>query len=254
MLRLDYLHRERNPLPPRLRGQLRWAAAHANRCAYSEAYALADLRRSGLDEAGISALTGRQQNLAAPEQAALAFADKLTRAADKVSDAEVSRLVAFYGEKQVVAIVLLLAYANFQDRLLLALDLPLEEDGPLPAPEVHLADRVPWAAGEAPRASAVEERPHVPAPKRIPDPQAEALGFDQLQKRLEEQRARHSRIPLPAGQPGAVRWGQLCRAYQPELAAAWSACSHAFDAEADQDPVFDQSQFWVITRSLNCFY
>jgi hypothetical protein len=38
------------------------------------------------------------------------------------------------------------------------------------------------------------------------------------------------------------------------LAAAWAACGHAFDKEAEQDPVFDQSLFWVVTHSVRCFY
>jgi hypothetical protein len=45
--------------------------------------------------------------------------------------ADAARLIEQYGEKQVVALVLLLAYANFQDRLILALDLPLGPGEPL---------------------------------------------------------------------------------------------------------------------------
>ena len=146
MLELDYLQRERNPLPPLLRGQLRWTAAHANHCAYSEAYALADLRRAGIDEAAVKALTQDQASLPAKERTALAFAQKLTLAASTVSDAEVSQLIDYYGEKPVVAMVLLLAYANFQDRLFLALNLAVEEGGPLPPLKVcftenHLTER-----------------------------------------------------------------------------------------------------------------
>ena len=45
MLELDYLHRVRGPLDPKLRGKLRLVAnPRANRCAYAEAYAAADLR------------------------------------------------------------------------------------------------------------------------------------------------------------------------------------------------------------------
>ena len=47
MLELDYLHRARSPLAPKVRAQLRWVAAHANRCAYGQAYAAADLRPAG---------------------------------------------------------------------------------------------------------------------------------------------------------------------------------------------------------------
>ena len=37
LLRLDNAHRTRGPLDPKLRSQMRWVAAHANRCAYGEA-------------------------------------------------------------------------------------------------------------------------------------------------------------------------------------------------------------------------
>src|SRR5438046_414020 len=53
LLRLDYLHRAQSPLDPLLRGKMRWVAARTNRCSYGEAYAAADLRRAGLDEAGL---------------------------------------------------------------------------------------------------------------------------------------------------------------------------------------------------------
>ena len=71
MLRLDYLHRTRNPLGPLLRGKMRWVAGRANRCEYSMAYADADLRRAGIDEAGLRALRGDHGNLPEPEKAAL---------------------------------------------------------------------------------------------------------------------------------------------------------------------------------------
>src|SRR5262245_22976342 len=121
MLELDYLHRARSPLDARLRGKMRWVAAHANRCAYTQAYAAADLRRAGVEDKTIRALAGDFAGLPAPEKAALAFARKMTAAAHTVSDEEVAGLIKHYGEKQVVAMVLRLAYANFQDRLVSAL-------------------------------------------------------------------------------------------------------------------------------------
>jgi hypothetical protein len=42
--------------------------------------------------------------------------------------------------------------------------------------------------------------------------------------------------------------------YQPELATGWSACTRAFGDEAKQDRVFEESLFWVVTRSITCFY
>ncbi len=152
MIRLDFAHRARNPLGPMLRGKMRWVAGHANRCEYSMAYAEADLRRDGLDEAGLRSLKGDHRDLPEPERAALDFARQMTEDASEVTDAEVAHLIGWYGEEKVVAMVLLLAHANFQDRLLLALGSPIEPGGPLPPLEVRLDSKT--------------EPPPVPARKR----------------------------------------------------------------------------------------
>jgi hypothetical protein len=65
MLELDFLHRAHSPLDAKLRARLRWVAAHANRCRYSETYAAADLRRAGEDEDSIRKLGGDLGDLAA---------------------------------------------------------------------------------------------------------------------------------------------------------------------------------------------
>jgi len=58
----------------------------------------------------------------------------------------------------------------------------------------------------------------------------------------------------PPKNPVRIKWSLVCMGYQPELAAAWSACTKAFGEEAKQDRVFEESLFWVVTRSLQCFY
>ncbi|HEY7314822.1 MAG TPA: hypothetical protein VH643_36075 [Gemmataceae bacterium] len=250
MLELDYLHRARNPLEPRLRGQLRWVAAHTNGCRYSEEYAATDLRRTGMDEAEIRQLAGDPETLPAKTRAALRFARQLTRDGSSVTDAEVAQLTSLYGEQQMVAMVLLLAHASFQDRLFLALGLPPESGGPLPPLQVRFPKRslgAGWAASrpEPRRVAAVD-----PTPKAIP---SESDGVN-VPEMLAGQRARRCRIALPPADADVPRWGLVCQTYQPELAAAWSACTHAFGAEANQDPVFEDSVFWVVTHSIGCFY
>jgi hypothetical protein len=108
LLDLDRIQRTRSPLGPLLRGRMRWIAARANRCAYSMAYAEADLKRAGPDEAGLRSLKGDHADLPEPERAALDFAHQMTVDAAEVTDAEVARLIAWYGEPKVVAMVLLL--------------------------------------------------------------------------------------------------------------------------------------------------
>jgi hypothetical protein len=80
------------------------------------------------------------------------------------------------------------------------------------------------------------------------------VDFAGIRADLAKQRNRAPRIRLPEAEPGANRWGLVGRTYQPELATAWSACTQAFGEEADQDPVFEQSMFWVVTRTKRCFY
>ncbi len=136
MLDLDRIHRTKSPLGPLLRGKMRWVAARANHCDYGMAYAAADLKRAGLNEMGFRVLKGDRANLSDSEREVLEFAQQITVDASEVTDEEVARLIARYGEEKVVAMVLLLAYANFQDRLLLTLGIPIEAGGPMPPPEV----------------------------------------------------------------------------------------------------------------------
>jgi alkylhydroperoxidase family enzyme len=263
MLELDYLHRTHNPLEPALRGKMRWVAAHANRCAYTEALAAADLRRAGVREVDIEALAGDFGGLPEREQAALVFARKLTLTPDTVTDAEVAKLTREYGDRQVVAMVLLLAHANFQDRLVLALGLPLEEGERLKPLEVRFDKtnnpEVP------PRQTPEGKLPHLTL-KTDSDLQWSPQSLHQLQKHMDGQRDRPGRIAVPAWedvrkqmpnppeQPVRIRWSLVCIGYQPDLALGWSACTRSFGKEAKQDRVFEESLFWVVTRSLNCFY
>jgi hypothetical protein len=48
-------------------------------------------------------------------------------------------------------------------------------------------------------------------------------------------------------------WSLVTMGYQPEMAAAWSACTRAFAAEARQDQVFEESVFWIVTRVADAF-
>jgi hypothetical protein len=265
MLELDYLHRVRSPLDPKLRAEMRWLAAHANHCTYAEAYAAADLRRAGADEALLRTLAGEPAAWPEKDRAALAFARQLTLAADTVSDEQMAQLIKQYGEKQVVAMVLLLAYANFQDRLLLALGTSLEDGGPLAPLDVRFV-RGGNAPAPAPR-PAPRELPATPPQKPI-GAEWTGLDFGSLQAHLEAQRERPPRIAVPtwdevrrglpkdypATRPSRIKWSLVCLGYQPELSAAWLTCMRTFGEESKQDRVFEESVFWVITRSLHCFY
>src|SRR5439155_19906438 len=156
---------------------------------------------------------------------------------------------------------LLLAYAAFQDRLALALGLPLEEGGPLPPIEVRFVKPKPdeKAPLVVPPRQAPQEHAAGSAPGKVSDPEWLALDFKSLQKELAVQRDRKPRIAVPAWEevkkqlpaeyvanrpPVRIRWSLVCMGYQPELALGWSACLRAFQEESKQDRVFEESLFW----------
>lgn len=276
MIDLDYAQRVESPLPPRLRAKLRWIAADANRCAYAKAYARFDYVRAGGKAEDIDNLLAQLDRLPEAERLALQLVRQLVEAAYSVSDDQVARLVELYGAKQVVAIVLVVAYANFQDRLLLALGVSVEPDGPLPPVKVHFRD----PPRPNPAAAALKEKPKrkvsppakepPPVPDKVDDPEWTAVPFETLRAKLKGQIARRqARLPIPdwatvrAGLPSnvklpdrpmRVKWSLLTYGYQPRLTAAWLGGLAAFRQESDLDAVFHESMFWVVTRSLQCFY
>src|SRR5205814_4206294 len=109
---LDYLYRTSDAFDPRLRARMRWVAARANRCEYSQDYARADLLRAGGNPASLDQPAAGVADLSPGDQAALRSSRKMTLDASSVTDDEVQSLIDEYGEPAVVAMVLQLAYAN----------------------------------------------------------------------------------------------------------------------------------------------
>jgi alkylhydroperoxidase family enzyme len=280
MLDLDYAQRMESPLPPQLRAKLRWIAADANRCDYAKAYARFDYVRAGGKAEDIDALPKQLDRLPEAERSALQLVKQLVEAAYTVTDEQVARVVEHYGEKQTVAIVLVAAYANFQDRFLLALGVEVEADGPLPPIKVRfLKPRKTEKASESQKEKKKEKPKRIvsppaanppPLPEKLDDPEWTALSFDALRQRLDKQiTKRQARITIPDWEtvraqlpdsmpkpekPIRIKWSLLTYGYQPRLTAAWLGGLRAFREESDLDPVFHESMFWVVTRSLQCFY
>ncbi|WP_337173007.1 hypothetical protein [Paludisphaera sp.] len=272
MLQLDYVQRAGSPLDPGLRAAMRYVAAKASRCAYAEAYALADARAAGLSEARVQALRdGDHSDWSADERAALRFALKMAIASGTVTDEEFAALVSAYGESGAAAMVLLSAYAGFQDRLLLCLGAPIEEGGPRPPAEFAFR-REPMARGSG-LVSPTPPPPLVDGGEDVvaDDPAWSAVSFEELQARMERQRSRPTRLPIPtweqvqAAAPGyyppgskpvRVVWGLVCAGYQPKLAIAWNSAMWTFWAEAADvlPPTFSHGVFWVTTRANDCPY
>jgi alkylhydroperoxidase family enzyme len=247
---------------------MRRVVAHANRCAYAEAYAEFDGRRAGLDDGAMR--QGARPEDTPADRAALEFARKMTVDSASVTDAEFAALLEAHGEKRVVAMVLLLAYANFQDRLLLCLGSPLESGGPGRPLEVTFAPGVlTTRPGPKPPGQSRPLTKAVGTDLIDDDPDWTAISYEDLQARLESQRRRPTRIRVPSWdevrrglppeeaatlKPSRVLWTLVTLGYQPELAIAWKTCMSTFLSEMKIDLTFEEGIFWVTTRAIECSY
>jgi uncharacterized peroxidase-related enzyme len=103
-------------------------ASIANRCAYCTAAHLPAARKSGVTEDEIKAIETEQNAGFAPaEQALIAYARELTRAAT-VSDSTRAALAAHFTDEQIVELTLVVAVANFTNRFNNGLGImPLEQ-------------------------------------------------------------------------------------------------------------------------------
>ncbi len=272
-LQVDYaLQRTCRALCRALRcAAMRWVAAHANQCAYAEACAAGDARRAGLDEARLKALSESEYpGWSAGQRAALEFALKMTVDSDTVSDAEFARLVDHFGPKQAASMVLLLAYSNFQDRLLLCLRAPIEPEGPTLPVDVTFADEALASQTTPP-----PDFKKTPLPKPTghdlveDDPDWTTLSYTALQDRLEAQRRRPTRLRVPGwdevarnlpegfmDRPTDIVWYRIVLGYAPELAVPFELFMRTAGAECSPkwDRIFGQSLFWVTTRAVKCPY
>lgn len=246
LLELDHLHRADNPLGARFAARVRWTVADALGCAAGRAEAQADL-----DRAPPKTHPG--------EAAALAFAKQLTLAGHAITDAEFATLLKSFSPAEVVALVHTVAYANFQNRIVLGLgvgDVP-----PLPPVGVNFDTT---GKSTAPKRPAWDDLKAVKegglAVRAEWDTKADLAG------KLEKQKARPARIPAPPAeafkeltgrdrqQADKIAWMTLSSGYQPRLTKAWFACLAAYYEEAQVDRVFTNSVFWVVTRTNDCFY
>ncbi len=199
----------------------------------------------------------------------LAFALKMTVNSAGVTDDEFAALVEDYGQRQAAAMVLLTAYANFQDRLLLCLGSPLEADGPRPPVEVVFVPEAVESKMPRPLPSPASALPPPTGTDLVEDSADWAsLTYGELQARIEKQKQKPTRLPIPKWEeverglppgfmkPSRIVWYQVSFGYAPQLTAAWETLMRTNGAEMRKklDRVFGISVFWVVTRTIDCPY
>ena len=94
-----------------------------------------------------------------------------------------------------------------------------------------------------------------------------AISFDELQTRLAQQRDRKPRLPIPswedvrgklppamATRPTRIVWSLMTYGYAAELQIPWSVATRTMWAERPGNRVFEESLFWIQTRTIECNY
>ena len=276
-LELDRAQRTLGAVPPGLRAACRFVTAKTNGCEYSQASARADGKLANVASEKWASLEDESwKDWSADERSALEFAKRMAVDSDEIPDAFFSNLVAKFGEQAAACMVLHSAYANFQDRFLLCLQITTDSSSGLP----------PVTARFDPKGLASTTTP--PPPKPSADSQTEAhpttaiaktpikkrmeytwLPFEALQQRLENQRQRTTRLPipewdviapkLPAGlmdKPSAIVWYRIAFGYAAELAVPFEIYMRTAGSEISMnwDRIFGNSIFWIVTDAMKCPY
>lgn len=273
MLEMEQAQRQDSSLEPKLRAKIRWVAARTHGCEYTAARAVADLTAAGGNVDELAAIGVLPNTLPASDRRTFEFAERLCRAGHEVTDDEVQALVADHGAENFAAIVLVIAYANFQDRLINSLGLAADADDVFTVPK----SRFDWAT-----LSKVENQPPFPKrelpdetttgdniPKLVADDRWAAIPRSEQLKDLASQQLRQCRVPIPPPevvernlQPGLyppgratkILWNSVTFGYQPQLAGPWIFTLRRNRNEQSLNDEYQQSLFWVVTRSNECFY
>ncbi len=123
-IELDYAHRVEVPSNLSSEPPCVWTAASANQCPYTMEVAAYDAKQAGVSAEKWKSLTSGDRSLwSKTERAALDFADGMSRDSDGITDEQFAFIEKELGSRVVASMVLHMAYANFQDRLIHCLGL-----------------------------------------------------------------------------------------------------------------------------------
>ena len=280
-LELDRAQRTLGAVKPDLRAAIRFVAAKENGCHYTMESSRLDGRSAKVDSAKWASLEdGGYSGWTSQEKLALEFSRLMAVNSDSIGDETFAKSVEYFGAESVACMVLHAAYANFQDRFLLSLNAPLETNGPLPPFRTAFQPNELVSQTTAPPKPSEANSNKSVANQEIPTKSSQVkrtarsneitwLPFDQLQTRLEQQRKRKTRLPipewaeiapkLPAGlmdKPSDIVWYRIAFGYAAELAVPFEIYMRTAGSEVKMnwDRIFGNCVFWMVTDAMKCPY
>ncbi len=170
-----------------------------------------DLEKAGGDPGILTTVDELVGKCAPADARAISFVRMLTVSAPAIPDSLFESLRKDFGDQATAAMVMLAAYGNFQDRLVLGLQLPAERPEAMGPLQVKFADdafqMAPVLPESAPAALLKDGQ-------ELVDPGQDwaTISWDQLQQRLESQRSRTPRLPIPTWEEVRLKLPERMRA------------------------------------------
>jgi alkylhydroperoxidase family enzyme len=251
--------------------KLFWIASRANNCQYCLGHQESKLLAVGLTDDDLGALDTNWEHFPENEQAAFAFARRLTLEPHRLSDADVDRCRKFYTDLQILEMALSVGGNNAINRWKEGVGVPQSTNGGnfggASAESEHsyltpTSDKFAKAASKVARVPA-ESASQALAVTALDRPKLESA--EEVAQKLEQAKSRRARLPMaseddtrkvlgdlvPAGSVPA--WMRLLANYP----GAGLRTAKGFDAtekQTDLDPLTRARMAWVVARQDRAWY
>jgi alkylhydroperoxidase family enzyme len=256
--------------------ELFWIVCRANNCQYCQGHQENKLLRAGLKEDAIAALDGDWSEFTPAQQAAFAFARKITYEPHLIGDADLDKLRKHYRDLQILEMILSIAGNNAINRWKEGAGVPQSASGggfrAAPGeerPKTKHTYETPTAAKYQSAITKVAPIHHDEAtkkPTRLAVCRRPALESPaEVEKALQACRKRKSRLPLvdeadarkvlPADWPAGPlpQWVRLLVNF-PSLGKSRILSARAAEEKGDLKPLLKAQVSWIIARQDRAWY
>ena len=273
--------------------ELFWIVSRVNNCHYCLGHQETKLLAAGRSEERIASLDGDWGDFPAEERVAFEFARKLTYRPDLIGDEDVDALRSYYDDRQILEMLLSLAWNNSINRWKEGIGVPQRDDeGGYSRLRVAAGGPDSGSAGQErlPRGSFLTPTPE-PFGDRISkvapialDPHAKLPSgltafrrpplesFDEVERRLEACRRRVPRLRLPSGESWTAPGGHLDASGEPPHSPGpvWNwmrlirSAPHdgeerlgrllALESNRDLSPLSKAQLRWLVARQDRAWY